>query len=179
MLTCTDPRSTFLFDDVRPELVKLDRTNRVGGQLLTLRSNMANMTVEFNIPTGFTGVKRVELELLDCEELGISMESVVLSAPGISKTAYPLTSCDKLVKVCLSLSPVVTSRQMVLNLTTRNPLDWMAISSVSFYTEVDNCDTLTSTDVLIELLAPTHGKVLTSLAACFSKKSDYRILLFS
>lgn len=147
-LTCTDPGSTVLFDEVRPEHVRLDRTNRVGDQLLTLRSKMVNMTIEVNV---LTRVKRIEVELLDCERVGISVKSVRFSADSIPLVMHPRSSCDKLAKVCLPLNPATTSRQMVFNLTARNPFDWIAISRITFYTEVESCDVL-SNDVGLEML---------------------------
>ena len=120
---CLTPTSSVLFDGNVPTLTGLDG-DMWASQLLTINTtaNTVEITFNFTRTPDYTGVERVEVVMFNCPEWGISVRTISLfsaiSTSG-SRTFYKSisptnTSCDSLVRVCISytvssIRPVFTS----------------------------------------------------------------------
>ena len=140
--TCITPTSSVLFDGNIPKLTGLDG-DMWANQLLTINTtaNTANITFDFTDTQDYTGMERIEVVMFNCPEWGISVRTISLfSATSISgsktfvTSIFPTTtSCDSLVRVCISytvssIRPVLT---LVFNLPSTS--NWVHLNEVTFY----------------------------------------------
>ena len=146
--TCTIPTSSVLFDENVPTLTGLDGDMRAS-QLLTINTtaNTAEITFDFTATPDYTGVKRVEVVMFNCPEWGISVTTIKLfsatftsrSRTFVTSISPTATSCDSLVRVCLSHT--VSSIRPVLNLIFILPStsNWVHLAEVIFYASGSTC----------------------------------------
>ena len=105
--------------------------------IFVIRHSFVILTFNF---TGTREVKRIEMLVINCEELGPGIQTItIVSAEGADlRVVDPsVSSCDYLVRVCLPA--VVNSSVFSLRIITDNPSDWIHISKILFYTEVSDC----------------------------------------
>ncbi len=109
-------------------------------QLLTINteSNTTDIGFDFETPD-YVGVERVEVVMFNCPEWGISVDIITLYG---STTIFPIgnalttispniTSCDFLVRVCISRS--VTQTALTLRFHLSSASTWLHLAEVSFY----------------------------------------------
>ena len=82
-------------------------------QLLTINTtaNTADITFDFTDTPDYTGVRRVEVVMFNCPEWGISVKTISLfdatstsgSRTFVTSISPTTTSCDSLVRVCISV----------------------------------------------------------------------------
>ncbi len=141
LATCRAPASSVLFDGKIPTLTGLDG-NMWASQLFTIRSNIANITFDFN---GTPKITRIEMVLFNCEQWGISAQSITVEASRTSVgTINPtVTSCDSLVRVCMPLN-ISVQTELKLSII---PNDWVHIAELTFYEADCTCppDTIITT----------------------------------
>ncbi len=132
---CNEPTTSVLQDGIIPTLTGLDG-NMWASQLLTIKTT-TNITFDFQLTPSYTGVERVEVLMFNCPEWGISVDSITLygsttTTPSILATISPnITSCDSLVRVCISRSVSFTMLTLGFHL---NPAStWVHLAEVSFY----------------------------------------------
>ena len=151
---CTAPTSSVLFDGVIPTLTGLDG-DMWASQLLTLKrknslkSNEASFA--FTQQATFQLV-RVELVIFNCQEWGISVQSISLGYNGTiigsSGDLNSITSCDSLVRLCVlatAINPLVVRLQFDLN----TGSNWTHLAEVTFYDDSTTCppDTIITTEM--------------------------------
>ena len=137
-ITCQQPNSSVLFDGRVPTL----DGDMWASQLLTINITDPNITITFDFTDtpGYDGVQRVEVMMFNCPQWGIETTDILLSgaiARGQPLTTIQtisvssLTSCDSLVRVCISatVSLPVLALQFVLHPNS----DWLYLAEVTFY----------------------------------------------
>ena len=145
---CTTPTSSVLFDGNVSTLTGLDG-DMWASQLLTINTtvNTAEITFDFTDTPDYTGVGRVEVVMFNCPEWGISVRTISLftatSTSGsriIVTSIFPTTtSCDSLVKVCISHT--INSIRPVFTLVFIPPStsNWVHHAEVTFYASGSTC----------------------------------------
>ena len=145
---CFTPTSSVLFDENVPTLTGLDG-DMWASQLLTINTtdNTAEITFDFTNTPNYTGVERVEVVMFNSPEWGISVRTILLhSATSISGSTTFLTSisltttsCNSLVKVCISHT--VSSSRPILTLVFISPStsNWLHLAEVTFYASGSTC----------------------------------------
>ena len=138
---CPVPTKSVLFDGNVPTLTGLDG-DMWASQLLTITANTAEITFDFIDTPDYTGVGRVEVVMFNCPEWGISVRTVSLfsatstsgSRTFVTSISPTTTSCDSLVRVCIS--SIVSSLRTVLTLvfTLPSTSNWTNLAEVIFYT---------------------------------------------
>ena len=153
--TCLQPTSSVLFDGHIPTLTGLDG-DMWASQLLTIQTTarstpnpnvfVANVIFEFSVTE--TPVYRVvEVVMFNCPQWGIGTTRIALTdAIAMNQTYFhlnsteitsSLTSCESLVRVCLSarVSRPVIRLQFILDWDS----DWVHLAEVTFYTRGSTC----------------------------------------
>ena len=144
--TCLTPTSSVLFDGNVPTLTELDG-DMWASQLLTINTtaNPANITFDFTaIPdyiSAYTGVAIVEMVMFNCPEWGISVRTINLhSATSITSSRTFLTSifltttsCDSLVRVCISYHRRSIRPVLALVFNGYSTSKWEHLAEVNFY----------------------------------------------
>ncbi len=134
---CNEPTTSVLQDGIIPTLTGLDG-DMWASQLLAISST--NITFNFQATPGYVGVERVEVVMFNCPEWGISVDSITLygSTTTISILASPIiTSCDSLVRVCISRS--VSFELLTLSFQLSSASTWVHLAEVSFYDASPTC----------------------------------------
>ncbi len=145
--TCFDPTTSVLFDGNIPTLNGLDG-DTWASQLYTTYSTL---TFNFTETPGYIGVRRIEIVVFNCEELGASVQTITLSSHGIQIAAINPTikSCDSLVRVCMPRLMInCTSTLLSLSFLPANPSDWVHIAEVIFSEGSSDCLQNTITTVV-------------------------------
>ena len=147
MTTCFQPpNSGVLFDGHIPTLTGLDG-DMWACQLLTVNtmSSLATVVFDFTDTLGYVGIQRVEVVMFNCPQLIASTTIVLLGAtargqpftPFASDSISSLTSCESLVRVCLS---AFISRPLIgLQFTLDQDSDWVHLAEVTFYPRGSTC----------------------------------------
>ena len=169
---CTTPTSSVLFDGSVPTLTGLDG-DMWASQLLTINTtvNTAEITFDFTATPDYTGVGRVELMMFNCPEWGISVRTISLftatSTSGIRTFVAGIsptnTSCDSLVRVCIShnvnsIRPVLT---LVFSLSSTS--NWVHLAEVTFYASDSTCSSHTITTTPPTTLQTTTQEMSTNI----------------
>ena len=145
--TCYITTSSVLFDGNVPTLTGLNG-DMWASHLLTINlTNTANITFDFTNILHYTGVERVEVVMFNCPEWGISVRTIqLLSATSISGSTtfetsiFPTTtSCDFLVRVCISYTVSSTRPVLTLVFTSPSTSNWVHIAEVTFYASGSTC----------------------------------------
>ena len=143
--TCLTPTSSVLFDGNVPTLTGQDG-DMWASQLLTINTtaNPAKITLDFTTTPDYTGVYTgvgiVEMVMFNCPEWGISIKTISLfSATSVSgsrtflTTILPTTtSCDSLVRVCVSYRKSIPP-VLVLVFNGFSTSKWAHLAEVNFY----------------------------------------------
>ena len=145
---CFIPTSSVLFDGNVPTLTGLDG-DMWASQLLTINTsaNTANITFDFTDTPDYTGSERVEVVMFNCPEWGISVRIIHLfvatstsgSRSFVTSISPTTTSCDSLVRVCIS--NIVSSTRPVITLAFNLPStsNWVHLAEVTFYASGSTC----------------------------------------
>ena len=139
---CRQPTSSVLFDGNRlPTLTGLDG-NMWASQLLTINTKDPSTTVTFDFTDtpGYDGVQRVEVLMFNCLQWGIGSSFIfLLGADDRSPVAMRtiLTSCDSLVRVCISAT--VSQPVLTLRFVLHPNSDWLHLAEVTFYASGSIC----------------------------------------
>ena len=146
MTTCLQPTSSVLFDGRVPTLTGLDG-DMWASQLLTVNTIQSTFVIfDFTDTPGYVGIQRVEVVMFNCPQRGIASTTIVLlraTARGqpfstfASTSVSSLTSCEFLVRVCLSghVSQPVIGLQFTLD----QDSDWVHLAEVTFYPRGSTC----------------------------------------
>ena len=142
---CYTPTSSVLFDGNVPTLTGLDG-DMWASQLLTINTtdNTAEITFDFTDTPDYTGVGRVEVVMFNCPEWDISVRTITLfyatsiSGSGTFVTSvFPTTtSCDSLVRVCISNTTSSIRPVLTLVFLTSN---WVHLAEVTFNASDTTC----------------------------------------
>ncbi len=143
---CNEPTTSVLQDSIIPTLTGLDG-DMWASQLLTINTDnlTTDITFDFEATLNYVGVERVEVVMFNCPEWGISVDSISLhestrtsSIGSMLATISPnITSCDSLVRVCISRSVSQTALTLVFQLTSAST--WVHLAEVSFYGDGLTC----------------------------------------
>ena len=161
-LTCSDPQSSVLFDDPggMPILTGLDG-DMWASQLLTIQTNVNTLfDITFDFTVEFTLiVKRVELEVVmfNCPQWEIGAQIIQVIDVQDTLTVAP-TSCDSLVRVCLSLSSTTTRYTLRFH-SPGSIVYWLHLAEVTFW---GNNLTCPPDIVITEPTTPPHTSPITS-----------------
>ena len=147
MITCLQPTSSVLFDGRVPTLTELDG-DMWASQLLTINTTRSLTVVifDFTDTPGYFGIRRVEVVMFNCPQWGITSTTITLTGatarsqlfnPFASTSVSSLTSCESLVRVCLSIH--ITRPLIGLQFTHYQDSDWLHLAEVTFYGGNPNC----------------------------------------
>lgn len=143
-ITCRLPSSSVLFDAYVPTFTRL--TGHMWARhLLTLGAPMM-ASINFNLRgarySGYSGVSRIEILMVNCPWWGISVEKITLYKPVLLDiiggqnvlSVYPTTaSCDNLVRVCIPCTQCNTSQHFIgLEFHTPSNSRWVHIAQMTF-----------------------------------------------
>ena len=140
--TCLQPTSSVLFDGRVPALTGLDG-DMWASQLLTIQTmqSLINVIFDFTDTPGYDRVERVEVVMFNCPQWGIGTTTITLTGATArgqpfntfnSTSVSSLTSCESLVRVCLS-APIG------LQFTLDQDSNWVHIAEVTFKTRNSSC----------------------------------------
>ena len=148
MTTCFQPPNSYvLFNRHIPTLTGLDG-DMWASQLLTINT-IQSLTVvifDFTDTPGYFGIQRVEVVMFNCPQWGIASTNILLTGatarsqlfnPFASTSVSSLTSCESLVRVCLSIH--ITRPLIGLQFTHHQDSDWLHLAEVTFYGGNPNC----------------------------------------
>ncbi len=127
--------TSVLQDGIIPTLTGLDG-DMWASQLLTINST-TNITFDFQATPGYVGVERVEVVMVNCPEWGISVDSITLygstttTESNLATVSPNITSCDSLVRVCISKP--VSFELITLGFQLSPASTWMHLAEVTFY----------------------------------------------
>jgi hypothetical protein len=152
---CNTPTTSVLFDGNIPTLTGLDG-NMWASQLLTLNITVlsrSDIISDFTSVPNYAGVERIELVMFNCPDKGISVQTInILTSSSLSDSTSlllsvnePITSCDSLVRVCLS--QLITQPVIYLRFSPPPGSTWAYLAEVEFYGSSSTCqpDTIIST----------------------------------
>ena len=107
-----------LFDGNIPTLTGLDG-DMWASQLITVQIRQPSGIEIISDFTGRSGVERVELVMFNCPEWGVAVQAIIWSASSVSSTRTligiirpTITSCNSLVRVCIS-SLAITQHDVI------------------------------------------------------------------
>ena len=141
------PNSGVLFDGRVPTLTGLDG-DMWASQLLTINTAQSLIFVifDFTDTPGYVGIQRVEVVMFNCPQWGIASTTITLTGATArgqvfnsfaSTSISSLTSCESLVRVCLSRQ--VTRPLIGLQFTLDQDSDWVHLAEVTFYPRGSTC----------------------------------------
>ncbi len=145
---CNEPTTSVLQDGIIPKLTGLDG-DTWASQLLTINTDSptTDITFDFQATPGYVGVERVEVVMFNCPEWGISVDIITLYRSttttligNVLTTINPIiTSCDSLVRVCISRSVSSTLTALTLRFQLSSASTWVHLAEVSFYGAGPTC----------------------------------------
>ena len=166
--TCNYPPSSVLFDGNIPTLTGLDG-DTWASELLTLykTDDTTKISLDFTDTPGYAGLGGMELAMFNCPEWGIAVENIELWGAETSrsfrirevlasKKTSNVSSCDSLVRVCLTISPR-SSQEPFFSLQFKNGspgMNWTYLAEITFHAIGSYC----RADV-IHTAIPTTSKV--------------------
>ncbi len=108
---CTVPQSSVLFDGVIPSLAGRNNNKRWASQLLVLPLGVT-ITFKFSTPGNgaLNNIEAFEIIMLNCPQELLGVVSVRLEfGSSIHVVKFDQTSCDHLIRVCDSFSPITAN----------------------------------------------------------------------
>ena len=175
-LFCTEPVSNVLFDGVISKLTGLDG-DMWASQLLTLEKRVDDPVLVFltfaTAPIS-AAVQRIEMVMFNCPQWGVSVQEIVItrfpdSDLSISNSNQPfttsvdITSCDSLVRVCISVS-TDAPRLLTVGFTQDSKSSWVHLAEVKVYNDNFICPPDAVVDATILLPAATTSDESTALS---------------
>ena len=166
MTTCLQPTSSVLFDGHVPTLIGVDG-DMWASQLLTINTTQSLTTVifDFTDTPGYDRIEQVEVVMFNCPWWRIASTYIdLLGATTRDQSFYvlyrvsvsSLTSCDSLVRVCLS---TIVSRPLIgLQFILDKNSDWVHLAEVTFYARGLTCPA----NVILTLSPPTTSPPVTT-----------------
>ncbi len=135
---CTTPQSSVLFDGVIPSLTGRNNNMRWASQLLVLDIGGA-ITFEFSPPGSgaLNNITAFEIIMLNCpqELMGAPVSVSLEFGSSVRNVRFDQTSCDHLIRVCDSFSPITANTITLLTLvpvTVNLPAGYY-LAEVTFY----------------------------------------------
>ena len=192
--TCTTPNSSVLYDGNVSILTGLDG-DMWANQLLTINAtaNTTNITFDFTDTPDYTGVGRVEVVIFNCPEWRVSVRAISLfSATSTSGSRFfptsifpTTTSCDSLVRICISYNVNSIRPVFTLVFTLPSTSNWMHLAEVTFYASSSTCppDTIITlpptTPLTTQSTTPltTQSTTTEEVTTSFSKFIKYTLIL--
>ena len=160
---CETPTSSVLFDGNIPTLTGLDG-DMWASQLLTLQTHNPSGIEIISDFTGRSGVERVELVMFNCPKWGIAVQAIrILRATSISSTRTLIgtirpiiTSCNSLVRVCISSLAITQHDVIYLQLFPAPGSNRTYLAEVGFYGNHATCrqDAIITTPLLQDNTTP-------------------------
>ena len=142
---CEDPTSSVLFDGNIPTLTGLDG-DMWASQLITVQIRQPSGIEIISDFTGRSGVERVELVMFNCPEWGVAVQAIIWSASSISSTRTligtirpTITSCNSLVRVCISSLAVTQHDVIYLQFIPAPGSNRTYLAEVGFYRDNATC----------------------------------------
>ncbi len=145
---CNEPTTSVLQDGIISTFTGLDG-DMWASQLLTINTDSltTDITFDFEDTPGYVGVERVEVVMFNCPEWEISVDSIFLyrsTTPTsignmIANISPTITSCDSLVRVCISRSVSSTQIALTLRFQLSSASTWVHLAEVSFYGADPTC----------------------------------------
>ena len=175
-LFCTEPASNVLFDGVISKLTGLDG-DMWASQLLTLEKRVDDPVLVFltfaTAPIS-AAVQRIEMVMFNCPQWGVSVQEIVIARFPDSDlsnsnsnqaftTSVDITSCDSLVRVCISVS-TDAPRLLTVGFTQDSKSSWVHLAEVKVYNDSSICPPDTVVDATILLPAATTSDESTALS---------------
>ncbi len=166
---CTIPQSSVLFDGVIPSLTGRNNNTRWASQLLVLDLG-GTITFEFSPPGSgaLNNITAFEIIMLNCpQELMGAPERVKLEfGSSVREVRFDQTSCDHLIRVCDSFSPITANTITLSHLVPLTdgylPTGYY-LTEVSFYnTRRSDCPSSNIVNISSSLTAPTRSLSTTS-----------------
>ena len=188
---CLTPTSSVLFDGNVPTLTGLDG-DMWASQLLTINTtaNTAEINFDLTLTPDYTGVGRVEVVMFNCPEWGILVRLIqIFSATSTSGSrrfqtsiSPATTSCDSLVRVCISQYVSSTRPVLTLVFTLPSTSNWLHLAEVTFYASDSTCPPNTiitppSTTQEMSTNIPQTTPEMTNTTGRFQSKSLYYLLI--
>ena len=146
MTTCLQPTSSVLFDGRVPTLTGLDG-DMWASQLLTINTiqSLTSVIFDFTDTPGYVGIQRVEVVMFNCPQWGVASTTIQLDGATAGRpfivfkltSVSSLTSCESLVRVCLSA--FVSQSLIRLQFTLDQDSDWVHLAKVTFYARGSTC----------------------------------------
>ncbi len=138
---CNEPTTSVLQDGIIPTLTGLNG-DIWASQLLTINTDTptTDITFDFEATPGYVGVQRVEVVMFNCPEWVISVDSIILyesttttliGSP-LTTISPTITSCDSLVRVCISRPVSYTLTALTLRFHLSPASTWVHLAEVSF-----------------------------------------------
>ncbi len=142
---CREPTTSVLQDGIIPTLTELGG-DMWASQLLTINTTdlTTDITFDFEATPGYVGVQTVEVVMFNCPEWGVSVDSISLhgstSIGNFLATISPnITSCDSLVRVCISRPVSSTLTALTLRFQLSSASTWVHLAEVTFYEASPTC----------------------------------------
>ena len=183
IVTCTAPSSSVVFDGNIPTLTELNGS-MWASQLLTLTilvEQEAHLNFDFSGTAGYRGVNRIEVVMFNCPQWGIAADTITVYRPTkfintggtvvLSNVTYTITSCDSLVRVCISCPLCLNETVLGLAFVIPHGSNWTHIAEISFHHDrnlmacplVDTTTLTTPADTTTSVMAippgTTNGKL--------------------
>ena len=148
MTTCLQQTSSVLFDGHVPTLTGLDG-DMWASQLLTINTmqSLTNVIFDFTDTPGYDRVERVEVVMFNCSQWGIASTTITLTGAMTrshqvfnvfhTTSVRSLTSCESLVRVCLSAN--VPRKLIGLQFTLHQDSNWVHLAEVTFNARNSSC----------------------------------------
>ena len=154
---CEDPTSSVLFDGNIPTLNGLNGS-MWASELLTVQIRQPSGIEIISNFAGSYGVERVELVMFNCPEWGIAVEGIAIRrASSLSSTRPPIgaiiptiTSCNSLVRVCISSLAITDLQVIYLQFIPAPDSNRTYLAEVEFYQDNATCrqDAIITTPLL-------------------------------
>jgi hypothetical protein len=173
---CNTPNTSVLFDGNVPPLTGLDG-DMWASQLLTMNVTVANrryIISDFISVPNYDRVERIELVMFNCPEKGISVQTInIFASSSLSAELSSLvssniliTSCDSLVRVCIS--QFTTQPVIYLWFTPPPRATWAFLAEVEFYPRGSTCqpDTIITTPTTTTTTMTTSCKGPLQISVC-------------
>ena len=143
---CEDPTRSVLFDGNIPTLDGLNGS-MWASELLTVQIRQPSGIEIISNFAGSSGVERVELVMFNCPEWGIAVQAIgIRRATSISSTRTPIgaiiptiTSCNSLVRVCISSLAITDLQVIYLQFIPAPDSNRTYLAEVEFYQDNATC----------------------------------------
>ncbi len=165
---CTIPQSSVLFDGVIPSLTGRNNNTRWASQLLVL-DIVGTITFEFSPPGSgaLNNITAFEIIMLNCpqELMGAPVVRLEFGSSVHTVVRFDQTSCDHLIRVCDSFSPITANTITLLTLvpvTVNLPAGYY-LAEVTFYnTWRSDCPSSNIFNISSLSTTPTRSLTTTS-----------------